>query len=245
MTQARTCAVCRTDISTMRRDARVCKDQQCRNASKKALPRLWTTAETLRCTVVENGVRCPLTATHRLTAEVWCAKHDARATRNGSPTTVKFVRRPHGEVQALLHQGATVAGDECFFVPGPDGGRLSVSYRSEPMTAARAVWTIANGDPGEAHVLHTCHRGDEGCISIRHLYLGDHEQNVADMVEADRSNRGERNGKHRLTVTEVRRIRERWNEGGTTQAALASEYDVHPTTISNALSGRNWGWLAD
>jgi hypothetical protein len=228
----------------MRKDARVCKANKCRQASKRHLSRRWTTAETKRCTVAENGVQCPTKATRRLTtANPMCDKHDIRATRHGDPTMVKVVRRPHGEVQALLHQGAAVTHDVCFLVPGPDGGRVSVSYLSQSMTASRAVWMIANGDPGEAHVLHTCHRGDEGCISIRHLYLGDHEQNMVDMIEADRSNRGERNGKHLLTAEDVRSIRQQHRERSATQAALAVAYDVHPTTISNAISGRNWGWL--
>lgn len=240
---SRACQVCGTDISALRSDARVCKDQQCRNASKRLLSRRWTTAEAKQCTVAEGGVQCPTTATRRLTtADPMCDKHDMRANRHGDPTTVKAVRRPHGEVQALLQQAAAATGDECFIIANPDGGRVSVSYQSQPMTASRAVWMIAHGDPGEAQILHTCHRGDVGCASIRHLKLGDTAQNMIDMVEADRSCRGERSGQHKLKEAEARAIRAR-ARAGENHGALAREFNVSRTTISNIKAGDRWAWL--
>lgn len=245
MEQTRSCAVCGTDISHRRSDARVCSRQQCSRAARKILPPRWTRAVTAQCTVVEDGVQCPKDAAHGNGAEKWCTMHRTRAYRHGDTTTVKVARRPHGEVQALLHQAAAVTGDECFLVPSPSGGRLTVSFQSRPMTAARAVWTIAKGDPGQGHVLHTCHQGDEGCISIRHLYLGDHEQNMIDMVAAERSTRGERTRHHKLTQEQVKEIRRRWELGRVSRQELAVVYGVSQTAISDVVTGRRWGWLAD
>lgn len=235
----RTCPVCGDDISHLRKDARVCRAQKCRNAVRGVLPRRWTRVEERRCSVVENGVQCPNTATRRLTTDVWCGKHAARAARNGTPQVVKAVRRPHGEVQALLREAARHDGNGCFMLPGPGGGRLSVSYQGKAMTAARAVWTIREGNPGDAHVLHTCHRGDEGCVSGGHLYLGDHEQNMVDMMESGRSTHGERAVHAKLSEDQVREICRR-ARSGELQRALAAEYGISPSHVSNIARGKTW-----
>jgi len=114
------------------------------------------------------------------------------------------------------------------------------------MLASRAAWILAHGDPGAYHVLHTCHRGDEGCISLRHLYLGDHRRNMADMVEAGRSadNHGERNPRAKLTADQVREIRRRYAAGGITHLALAAEFGVAKGTVTCVLNGQNWSWLS-
>ncbi|MER6975692.1 hypothetical protein [Streptomyces carpinensis] len=110
------------------------------------------------------------------------------------------------------------------------------------MNASRAVWILANGDPGEAHVLHTCHRGAEGCINIRHLYLGDHDRNMLDMVEAGRSSRGEVNGQSVLKAEHVLQIRRDLN-AGVPGVVLAERYGVSKATISAIRVGKRWGWL--
>jgi hypothetical protein len=53
------------------------------------------------------------------------------------------------------------------------------------MNASRAVWWIANGDPGNLNVLHRC--GDDDCLNIRHLYLGTIADNSIDTVLMDRA----------------------------------------------------------
>ncbi|WP_327345979.1 hypothetical protein [Streptomyces europaeiscabiei] len=107
------------------------------------------------------------------------------------------------------------------------------------MTASRAVWLLVQGDPGDQYVLHSCHRGQEGCISIRHLYLGSQQQNVADMVSAGRHAHGERNGHARLTAKQVQGIRER--AGTVIQGALAAEFGVSRQAIAHVIHGRTWG----
>ncbi|MER7841662.1 hypothetical protein ABTY98_38705 [Streptomyces sp. NPDC096040] len=235
----RACAICGTSLEGYRSHARVCSNRKCRNAAASKLPRLWKTTEPKQCTVVEDGVRCARTATRRMTTDVWCSIHNGRALRTGSPLVLKVVRRPQGEVRALLDQAAAHDGDGCFLAPGPDSGRLTVSYQDRPMTAARAVWMIRHGDPGDRHVLHTCHRGEEGCASIGHLYLGDHEQNMVDMVESGRSTHGERHAFHRLTEDQVREIVRR-ARAGEKQRVLAAEFGISQTHVSNLKNGKAW-----
>lgn len=49
----------------------------------------------------------------------------------------------------------------------------------------------------------------------------------------------------KLTDQQVREIRERWCDGfgGVTQAALAAEFKVSPSTISSICSYTTWEWL--
>lgn len=235
----RACAICGADLAGYRSHARVCRDSKCRDAAKRKLPRLWTTTEPQQCTVIEDGIRCTNTATRRKRSDVWCNLHFGRAERTGSPLVLKAVRRPQGEVRALLEQAAAHDGPDCFLIPGPSGGRLSVSYQGRSMTAPRAAWMIRHGDPGDAHVLHKCHRGDEGCASAGHLYLGDHDQNMTDMVEADRSTHGERHGHNRLSEGDVRDIIRR-ARSGENQRAIAEEYGIDPSHVSKLKHGHRW-----
>ncbi|WP_326768684.1 hypothetical protein OG978_32840 [Streptomyces sp. NBC_01591] len=236
--QKRSCDICGTDMANRRKDARLCS-RECRNAARYRIER----PATRQCTVIEDGTRCPSPATHRLKTDAWCKKHHTRYERHGDPLAVLAEQRPNGEVQEHLHQAANARTDDCILLPSSASGRLSVTYQGKPMTAARAVWTITHAAPGSRHVLHTCHRGDDGCINIRHLYLGDHERNMLDMVEAGRSSRGENSARSVLTEANVREIRRRYRAGEATQQALSAEFGVHPSTISNVVTGRNWGWL--
>ncbi|MER6557881.1 hypothetical protein ABT300_08960 [Streptomyces sp. NPDC001027] len=119
------------------------------------------------------------------------------------------------------------------------------------MAVARAVWSLANGDPGESHVLHSCNggSGEHGCINIRHLRLGTHAENMRDKLEAERQARGETHGLHKLTEQDVREIRRRYLPGrgrrGGNGRQLAEEFGVSPVTISQVANHKSWGWLAD
>jgi hypothetical protein len=51
--------------------------------------------------------------------------------------------------------------------------------------------------------------------------------------------------RRKLTDAKVRDIRWRYDDGigGVTQAELAAEFGVSPSTISDITSGKTWGWL--
>lgn len=111
------------------------------------------------------------------------------------------------------------------------------------MSASRAVWFIAEGDPGEAWVLHTCSRGWQGCVNRRHLYLGDAAQNSRDMVAAGNAatfNAGEGNGNSKLSAVQVVEIRQRYALGGIRQKDLAKEFGVGRSTVSEIVNQRLW-----
>jgi hypothetical protein len=128
------------------------------------------------------------------------------------------------------------------------GSRPVARLDDVQMNASRAVWILAHGDPGDLSVLHRCHRGEEGCVNIRHLYLGDQERNLADMVGAGRSLKGEDAPSHRLTEEDVTIIRREYVAGARYPApgskrALAERFGVDPATVGYCVRRKTWRHL--
>lgn len=113
------------------------------------------------------------------------------------------------------------------------------------MNASKYSWVVANGDPGDLFVLHTC--DNEMCVNIRHLYLGNQLRNVKDMHERNRRPhvnyvRGERTGRARLTPSVVRVIRERY-AAGESQQRIANDYGVSQVAISVVVRRKSWAHI--
>lgn len=170
----------------------------------------------------------------------WCNKHYSRWRRHGDP--MAKASRGNGGLIAELQAASRATTDECLIVASPSGDRPMINYEGTQMAISRAVWILANGDPGLSHVLHTCHRGQEGCANIRHLYLGDHERNMLDMNEAGRNVRGADVGTAKLTAEQVQEIR-RLRASGLPLRALAARFGVSRSAIEGITTGRTWAWL--
>ncbi|SOE31804.1 hypothetical protein [Streptomyces sp. OK228] len=196
------------------------------------------------CTVTEDGVRCSGAVANRLRG--LCKKHDTRRRRHGDPAAK--TRTTPGAVMAFLRDAAHAATDNCLVPPGAEGRGALARYAGKRRTAARVVWMLRHGDPGaDVSVLHRCNGGSgtNGCVNIRHLYADTPAQNSRDMVEAERSNRGEDRPDAKLTEDDVRAIRRRYVPRVVTQQRLADEYGVDQTTVSAIIRREKWAWLAD
>jgi hypothetical protein len=79
-------------------------------------------------------------------------------------------------------------------------------------------------------------------VNPDHLFLGTHQENMADMVAKGRANRpvGARNGRALLTEERVAQIRAEYAGQKVTQGELAKKYGVSRGAICHALSGYTW-----
>lgn len=113
-----------------------------------------------------------------------------------------------------------------------DNGK-GISYR-----AHRFAWMLANGQIPEGMVImHNC--DVPLCVNPAHLSCGTQFENCQDVVKRGRSNLGERHGCAKLTERDVMAIR----QSDKPDRELAKQYDAHPTTITAARTGKNWGHL--
>jgi hypothetical protein len=122
--------------------------------------------------------------------------------------------------------------------------------------------------PAGKFVLHRC--DNSLCVNPTHLFLGDVITNAADMIQKGRSATGPRHGTHtrpdriarafghgskthperiargsdlphtKLTIDQVRRIKERYAAGERSARTLAEGLPVSPRTIRAILSSRTW-----
>lgn len=115
-------------------------------------------------------------------------------------------------------------------------GRIKIAGRS--YRAHRVAWEMAYGEvPENQFVLHHC--DNKPCVRLDHLFLGTHDENMADMVVKGRA-ATERNRHARLSRRQVEEIRDRYATGLVKQTALADEYGVTQSTISSIILGKTW-----
>lgn len=143
--------------------------------------------------------------------------------------------------------------DECWL--WTSAGRVSHGYGyfkagGRQYHAHRFAWMLTRGPiPEGAFVCHSC--DVRACVRPDHLWLGNQETNMADMVSKGRSAsgdrnasrryperrpRGERNTKARLTTEQVRAIR----VDRRTQSATATDYGISQAHVSRIKLRESW-----
>ncbi len=112
--------------------------------------------------------------------------------------------------------------------------------------AHRVAWRLVYGAiPDGLCVLHTC--DVPSCVNPAHLRLGTYADKTADMVRKgrQRSPRGERHPRAKLTQTQVEVIRARYIRGGVSESELAREFGVSQVAIHYIICRKNWRHLDD
>lgn len=88
--------------------------------------------------------------------------------------------------------------DDCWiWQTGKVCGYGQFSIRRFPFRAHRVAYFLHYGvNPTELNVCHNCPDGDNpACVNPNHLFLGTHQDNVADRVKKGRTASGDNNGK--------------------------------------------------
>lgn len=104
----------------------------------------------------------------------------------------------------------------------------------------RFSWMLHNRDWSLTSASMICHTCDNpGCVNPSHLYKGNHQTNMKDRFERNRTNKGTRNGMAKLSEEQVRRIR-RLDAEGIKRKVLSKLFCIVPQTISKICLKRRW-----
>ena len=153
-----------------------------------------------------------------------------------------------------MRYSRNVAGRlEYYSIPEPNSGCLlwcgpvnssktgkgygNMSVEGVTRFVHQLAWITAKGAiPKGLKVLHRC--DVRTCINIDHLFLGTQKQNIQDCADKGRlaTLKGERSNFAKLTLEQVIAIR----ADPRTQVAIAVEYGVDQSAISNIKRRRNW-----
>lgn len=109
--------------------------------------------------------------------------------------------------------------------------------------AHRFSWELQHGPiPDGLSVLHRC--DNRACVRPDHLFLGTHEDNMADMDAKGRRHMGERHYATNLTEDDVRQIRAAVRRGER-HDDIAKRYGICRPNVSMIASGKTWRHVVD
>lgn len=147
--------------------------------------------------------------------------------------------------QVAMDPAHTYHGTACWIWIGSGKTKRygCVSYHGKIQQAHRVSYMLFFGDnsiKAGLGVLHHC--DNPKCIRINHLFLGNQQVNMTDMVMKGRKRGlpGERNPNVKLTLTQVQKIRNVYASGLCTQKELAVKYKITQVGISHVVSGNSW-----
>lgn len=144
-----------------------------------------------------------------------------------------------GATEAFLRAHVAYESDECLAWPyatNSSGYGLAVVNGVQTL-ASRWMCILAHGEPSPKYeAAHSCGNGHLECVNPRHLSWKTPTENCADKRVHGTLNRGERNGKTKLTPDDILAIR----NAPPDLVALMKQYGVSKGCISKIRSGSRW-----
>lgn len=110
-----------------------------------------------------------------------------------------------------IEEHAAFDGDDCLIWPfkSRSGGRGMVKWKGRYRIVSRIMCEMAHGAPPSPRhaAAHSCGHGHLGCVNPKHLRWATAKENSADMVAHGTAPRGENQGAHKVTTTQVLEMR--------------------------------------
>lgn len=120
-----------------------------------------------------------------------------------------------------------------------ESGHGIIGINGENHGAHRVAWELQCGPITDG--LYVCHKCDvPGCVRGSHLFLGTHQDNMADMVSKGRSHLGEAHGIAKMTNEKVISMRAKYATGQYSQHKLAEEFGIHVMTVNSIVRRKTW-----
>lgn len=170
----------------------------------------------------------------------YCNTHYSRVRRNGD-TVLRTT--PYGAPLQWIEDHSGHQGDDCLIWPfgRKSDGYAIVRVGKVSIAAHRVMCTKAHGAPATKglYAIHSCGRGQFGCVNPRHLHWGTPADNAADRLVHGTNNHGERHGYAILTENDVRFIREACSKGAL-QIDMAKKFGVNYRTIGSVVNRKSW-----
>ena len=173
-----------------------------------------------------------------------------RSDKKGSWST-KALRKVFDRRKAEFWATLSVTARGCWVHPGAKVGKgyAQVGFCGFHLLAHRLAYLLTFGSiPKDLDVLHHC--DNMRCCNPNHLFLGNDQDNVDDMIAKGRSahqkgtlpdRHGENNSHAKLTVVKVAKLKRDWvNEKYATFAALGRAYGISGSYTKSILDGKHW-----
>lgn len=177
----------------------------------------------------------------RVNARGLCHRHYKRWQMHGDPLTSLNPRMDGVSVSEKLKAYSDRSGgaEACWLWTrglSSDGyGRIYLPGARRATQAHRAAYEDAVGPiPPGKEVLHQC--DTPACINPRHLRVGSHAENMAEMSARDRASRGQGNPRTKLTDEQVAEAR-RLAASGVPQKEIAALMQVSQPFMSRLVRG--------
>ncbi len=118
-------------------------------------------------------------------------------------------------------------------------GQVRIDRKS--ILVHRFSWEIHKGKiPDEMCVLHKC--DNPFCVNPNHLFLGTNQDNINDKMNKNRQPdlKGEKNGNSKLTLDQVKHIKQLCYEGKFLQKEIAKMFNMSYSLISDINKNKIW-----
>ncbi|MEG5043460.1 HNH endonuclease [Microcoleus sp. B4-C1] len=122
-------------------------------------------------------------------------------------------------------------------------GYPRIGHNQKMRKVSRVMFELHYGEIPEG--MYVCHKCDNrACVNPEHLFLGTHQDNMADMVKKNRQAKGSNQGSSKLTEKQVAEIKFLLAEGKLMQKEIAQKFGIRPSYVSAIKCGKKWKHLS-